>query len=107
MAEDVVLASSGLALMILFPGVLIYAIVALIVRKKAIVEASLCPEHRSARSRWILLTWLTGVGSFVALIGGIVISASLRNHEEFIVFGLLAFVVLLIVAIVVGNRARC
>src|SRR5438105_154087 len=54
----------ALALMIIFPGLLIYAIVALIVRKKAVVEASLCPVHRANRNTKVATAWIAGLGAF-------------------------------------------
>src|SRR4051812_13069115 len=96
----------ALALLVIFPGLLIYAIVALIVRKKAIVEASLCPEHRSSRNTKLALAWLTGLGSVAVLIGGIAYGGSTKNAEWAIVVGLLGFVVLLILAVVFGGMAR-
>lgn len=51
----------ALYLMLIFPGLLIYAIVALAVRKRAIVLIGLCPGHRSQRTRAILLAWLLAV----------------------------------------------
>jgi hypothetical protein len=96
----------ALALLILFPGLLIYAIVALCVRQKATVEATLCQEHRSRRNTRVAITWLVSLGSFGALIGGIAYAANVRNGEGAIVLGLLLFVVLLIAAILAGNSAR-
>ena len=61
----------ALYLMILFPSLLIYAIVALAVRKRAILMIGLCPEHRSQRTRAILIAWLLavlgGCGAFVGI----------------------------------------
>ena len=60
----------ALYLMILFPGLLIYAIVAIAVRRRAIVLIGLCPEHRSQRTRAILIAWLLAVlGGFGAYYG--------------------------------------
>jgi hypothetical protein len=46
-------------------SLLIYVIVALIVRKKAVVQVSLCEEHRKQRWPAILMSWLmvlAGIG---------------------------------------------
>lgn len=60
----------ALYLMLIFPGLLIYAIVAIAVRKRAIVMIGLCPEHRSQRTRAILIAWLLAVlGGFGAYYG--------------------------------------
>jgi hypothetical protein len=56
-----------LYMMVFFPGLLFYIIVALIVRKTAKVYVPLCQEHRSQRSRNILIAWvvsLTGIALF-------------------------------------------
>ena len=47
--------------LLILPGVLIYAIVALVIRKSYVGHVGLCPTHR-ARRRWLL-----GGGAFVAI----------------------------------------
>ena len=57
----------ALYLMILFPGLLIYAIVAIIVRKRATLQVGFCAAHRSLRRRDIYIGWLVavlGIGCF-------------------------------------------
>ena len=49
-------------------GVLIYAIVALIVRKKSIIHLGICSEHKKRRSRSIAITWLTVGVSFLMIV---------------------------------------
>ncbi len=52
----------------LLPGLLIYLIVALIVRKRAILHIGLCRPHRVGRIRNILLAWglvLLGIASLI------------------------------------------
>ena len=59
----------ALYILILFPGILIYIIVAMIVRRSCLVEASLCDFHGRRRRRRIWIGWLialTGVLSFIA-----------------------------------------
>ena len=54
-------------------SVLIYAIVALIVRKKAMLHIGLCAAHRTQRKRTIAGCWLgalLGLGALIAGIGG-------------------------------------
>jgi MFS family permease len=53
----------ALYLMVFFPGLLFYVIVALIVRKTAKIFVPLCEEHRDRRSKRIMIAW------FVALAG--------------------------------------
>lgn len=53
-------------------NLIVYAIVAMIVRKTAKLAVPLCPRHRSARTRDILIAWvgsLAAIGLIVALIG--------------------------------------
>src|SRR6478735_23856 len=47
---------------LILPGVLIYAIVALVLQKKATVELSLCPAHNSRRVKWLIFTWVSVLG---------------------------------------------
>lgn len=52
--------------LLIIPGLLIYALVALAVRKKATVSVGLCEEHRSSRRTAIIVGWvgaLLGIGS--------------------------------------------
>lgn len=44
--------------LLILPGLLIYAICAIALRKKATVECSLCPAHAKKRMTRILITWL-------------------------------------------------
>ena len=51
----------------IFGGALIYVLLALILRKTAIVEIGLCEDHSAVRRRDIAITWTLGllsVGSF-------------------------------------------
>lgn len=59
------------ALYLLVPvGLLIYAIVALIVRKEASVNPGLCAEHRTRRRLWIAAGWLGPIlGGYVMAAG--------------------------------------
>jgi len=49
-------------------GVLIYAVVAFIVRKNAEFEVGICEEHSARRRTWILLGWLGVPACFVGAI---------------------------------------
>jgi hypothetical protein len=95
----------ALYLMIIFPGLLIYAIVALVVRKDAKLRIGLCPEHRSKRKQGILWAWLLSFAFIGAMVAGLVVMTD--HHYE--VLGLCLFLssfALLVAAIVVGNRSR-
>jgi hypothetical protein len=59
-------------LMILFPGLLIYAIVAVIVRQRATFDVSLCDQHRSRRLWTMLIAWFV----FFASIGCFFLAAA-------------------------------
>lgn len=57
--------------LLILASLLIYAVVAMVVRKTATVDVGLCEEHSSARRRNILITWALGfacVASFVAAV---------------------------------------
>jgi hypothetical protein len=58
---------------LILPGLLVYAICALILRKNARVAAGLCPAHRKRRNVGILLTWLLTIGGFGGFIGGMIV----------------------------------
>ena len=82
--------------LIIFAGVLIYLIVALIVRKVAVVEVGLCQEHQAKRRRSVLITWgllLLGVGGFVLAI--------VAQDATYLLGGFLLFLVAMIYGIVV------
>jgi hypothetical protein len=51
--------------LILFLNVIIYAIVAMVVRKKAIVNPGLCAEHKTRRQRAITFGWAGFLGGLV------------------------------------------
>lgn len=54
--------------LLVLPGLLIYAIVALIVRKKAILHLGLCDAHRKKRLYGLLLGWGGGLGGLALMI---------------------------------------
>ena len=92
-----------LFVLIFFPGLLIYLIVALALRKSAKVSAGLCPAHRARRNRGLMIaTALTILGAG-GIVGGIVVSAESRRGGEWGVLGVLAGFALLIAAVVVAN----
>jgi hypothetical protein len=97
----------ALYLLIFFPGILIYAIVALIVRKSATIGVGLCPRHRARRNRTVLATWLLGLGAAAGIVGGIAYAGNARGSAaDYGVFIVLAGFVLIIAAAIVGSRAR-
>jgi len=74
-------------------SILVYAIVALIIRKKAVVNVGLCEQHRAQRNWFIAGAWFAAVGGLALLIAAIAGQG-----------GMLALIglVLLLVALVVG-----
>jgi hypothetical protein len=78
---------------------LLYVLVALVVRKKARVYVSLCPEHRNKRTRGIAIAWLLGL----AAVGLFVYGVSLPGDQG--VLPVVASPILLIAALIWGQRA--
>jgi hypothetical protein len=56
--------------LLLLCNLLIFAIVALIVRKRAILHIGLCPEHLTRRKRNLLISWLAVVASVLMVVLG-------------------------------------
>ena len=54
--------------LLIFASILIYAVVAMIVRKTATVNVGLCEEHLSSRRRNLLITWALGLGAVVSFV---------------------------------------
>jgi hypothetical protein len=75
--------SPWLYIMVVFPGVVIYALVAMIVRKKAAVQVSLCERHVNLRRAGIAIGWggpVAGIAAMLALpqdIGAVVLLVAL------------------------------
>ncbi len=84
--------------LIVLVGVLIYVIVALIVRKTARVNIPLCPTHRAKRRNIIL----TGLGIFLLGIVGFISAIALDNGW----YALVGFVLFLggIITMVMGSQ---
>lgn len=80
-------------------GVLVYAILALVLRKKATYSCGLCEEHARRRSINILVTWLiVGAGVVSLFLGFTGVSGAWGSHLEdtlvwFIPLGFLLLVV--------------
>jgi GYF domain 2 len=54
-----------------FLGILVYVVIALVIRKNGLAFVSICHSHRSARRIVILVSWLLVIGGLVAGIAGI------------------------------------
>jgi hypothetical protein len=88
--------------------ILIYVIVALIVRNTATVFVPLCPQHRRRRRRFIALAWVLCLGGIASLVGGITgASSSLPNAVPPFLYlgGLVTFIAGLVFAILASQVA--
>lgn len=94
---------SPLLYLLVLLNLIIYAIVALVVRKKAEMEIPLCAVHASRRKWGIAGTVVMVVGGFFAFLAGFALIAS--NETGGVVL-ILAFPVLLIGAVVVSALTR-
>ncbi|HUR36310.1 MAG TPA: hypothetical protein VM009_00735 [Terriglobales bacterium] len=69
---------SWLYIMILFPGLLIYAIVALIVRKNMELDVPICEQHHGERKRFQIIGALLMIGSIP---GGMILNMAVGISE--------------------------
>lgn len=79
-----------LYLLAIFPGPLIYVIVAVCVRGSATVQVPLCQQHRRSRRRAIALSWLGVIGGLVLLIAGLSVGGILWPLSGFCVLAVAA-----------------
>lgn len=56
--------------LLIFVSILIYAIVAMVVRKTATVNIGFCPEHLAARKRNLAITWGLGLLAILSFVMG-------------------------------------
>jgi hypothetical protein len=70
-----------------FGALLLYAIIAMVVRKTATIQVGLCETHTAARKRDILITWALGLLSLVSF----VIAALMEDVTFLLVGALLLF----------------
>lgn len=72
--------------LLVIASVLIYIVVALVVRKTATVNVGLCEEHLNSRRRNVLITWALGLGAVLSFV-----AAALLNDMTFVAlaFGLI------------------
>jgi len=67
-----------LYILILFPGILIYAIVALVIQERATIYVSLCETHRARRRLHLWIAW----GIFIASLACFFVAANVRGRDE-------------------------
>ncbi|HEY0009237.1 MAG TPA: hypothetical protein VGB55_10975 [Tepidisphaeraceae bacterium] len=94
-------------LLLLLVNILVMAIVALCVRKKADVRLCLCETHLGQRTNRIRAAW--GVFA-VALVGGIVSILALstafgQSNESLGAVGLVIVILMMLVALIIGSNA--
>lgn len=76
-------------------SILVYAIIAMVVRKTATINVGLCEEHLAARARHLKVTWALGLLCPLALLAGI--------YFDDIFLWFMISVGLLIAAVIYGN----
>ena len=95
-------------LILILAGVLIYIIVAMILRKTRVVYLPVCEEHNSYWKAPELFLGLSLLGTIVGIIGGIALFSGNPNTADYVAFVVLGalfwFVVSLIISIVWQQR---
>lgn len=89
-------------ILIVFPGLLIYVIVALIVRKTAKIQIGLCPQHRARRRNIIASCWAI---SLLGIIGPILALSFVPIHQDYQGLVVLAGVVCFLFGLIFGAIA--
>jgi hypothetical protein len=87
---------------LIIPGILIYAICALVLRKNARVAAGLCPAHRKRRYVGIFLTWILSLAGIAGFFGGMIVAGESKTPEWGVAL-VLGGLVMIIAAVIVGN----
>jgi hypothetical protein len=80
---------------LIFVALLIYLIVALILRKSATVQLGLCEEHKAKRRRNIWIAWLLVLLGFVGILAG-----ATNDDVNYVLIGLLLLFAAIIYAVV-------
>jgi hypothetical protein len=86
-----------LYLMVVFPGLLFYVIVALIVRKTAKIDVPLCEAHRAGRKKSILFAWI------ISLAGMALWFAPASGNDERLWIGFFVGIVLFLFGLIFGS----
>jgi hypothetical protein len=93
---------SWMYIMIIFPGLLIYAIVAMIVQKKMDINLPMCEVHHTERKRNL---WIGGILTLGALPGGLLLG-NLGTTETGWLVGFLSFLAGLVFLVIAGRSLR-
>jgi len=80
-------------------NILVYAIVAMILRKRFDLAVPMCPEHLQRRKNFLIATWVLGLG-FIP--GGILVGSLIHDSDTAVALGFLTCFLLLIAAFVTG-----
>lgn len=86
--------------LLILVGIIVYAVVAICIRKKVKLDVSLCQEHKKTRAIWITVTLLTFMSSPVLFITGAV-----TENVALILLGLFMFIAGLVAAVVASQGA--
>ncbi|HEY2148034.1 MAG TPA: hypothetical protein VGH32_08865 [Pirellulales bacterium] len=85
----------------IFAGLLVYVIIALIVRQTMQVDVGLCPVHRSKRNRAIAIGWILALAGIATMIfGG---SMGGRQSAGYLVIGLVVLLVALFYGLIAAQ----
>lgn len=77
-------------LLLILVNILVFAIVALIVRKKAVVQLGLCAAHLARRRQVLAISWVLGLGGVASLITGFYQMFEYRNDTAPLIGTLIA-----------------
>ncbi len=90
----------------LLAGVLIFAILAIVLQKRATIYIGLSPEWFRKRRRALWIGWVMGLLGLATLIGSIVILAAFEDRAAWVgLAGLLSSLVLIFAAAIYGSAA--
>jgi hypothetical protein len=91
---------------LILPGILIYAICALVLRKSAKVSVGLCPVHRKRHYLGVLLTWVLSLAGLGGFIGGIAVAAESKTPQYGMALIFLSFFLIIAAVVVSSMMAR-
>ncbi len=89
-------------LLIVAPGIVVYAIVALIIRQQATLEVPLCDRHYSRRRRLLIIAWVTALSGTAAVVAGLLMLNLPDPSPSILPGGILLLVAGLVLGVVVS-----